>query len=317
MKKRILCCGAIAVLVLGGLGGDGLSLAADTTEPFGGKHVLIIGIDGCRSDALQAAKAPNIQSLARNGTACYRAFAGGKLGTKTQQATISGASWSSILTGVWVDKHQSPDNKFVNPNFKQVVDGRIVGYPHFFTRIKERYPNCYLASIVNWKPINEKILTDADYQDSGDDAAVARQCAALLLGDRNPAVVFLQFDELDGAGHANGYGPEIPEYLAAIEKLDGQVGTVLNAMRKRPNLAREDWLVLVTADHGGFKKGHGGQTPEERTVFLIANGGGYARRVVDAEWGIVAIPPTVFRHLSIAVDPAWGWESAAFGTEGK
>ncbi len=315
--KQVLHSGAIAALVLGGIGWDSVFLAADTAEPFGGKHVLIIGIDGCRSDAFQAAKASNLQSLARNGTACYRAFAGGKPGTRTQQATISGASWSSIVTGVWVDKHQIPDNKFTHPNLKKVIGGKIVGYPHFFTRIKEKQPNCYLASIVNWKPINEHIVTDPDYRDSGNDAAVARKCAELLLGNRNPAVVFLQFDEVDGAGHAKGYGPESPEYMAAIEKLDRHVGTVVNAMRKRPNFARENWLVLLTADHGGFKKGHGGQTPEERTVFLVANGGGYSHRVVDAEWGIVAIPPTVFCHLGIAVDPAWGWESAAFGTDGN
>lgn len=317
MKKWALHVGAIVALVVGGIAGGSFSLAADAADSFGGKHALIIGIDGCRSDALQAAKAPNIKSLAQNGTACYHAFAGGRPGTKTQQATISGASWSSMLTGVWVDKHQTPDNKFTNPNLKKVVDGKIVGYPHFFTRIKEEHPNCYLASIVNWKPINEKILSDADYQDSGEDAKVAQKCADLLLGNCNPAVVFLQFDELDGVGHSKTYSPESPEYMEAIEKLDCHVGTVLNAMRKRPNFAREDWLVLVTADHGGFKKGHGGQTPEERTVFLIANGGGHSHKVVDDEWGIVAIPPTVFHHLGIPVNPAWGWESAAFGTDGK
>jgi predicted AlkP superfamily pyrophosphatase or phosphodiesterase len=311
MWKFHVC--AIATLAACWFFGQPFVQAADVADPFNGKHVLVIGIDGCRSDALQAAKAPNLKSLAQNGTVCYRAFAGGKLGTKTEQATISGASWSSIVTGVWVDKHQNPDNKFVDPNLKKIVDGKIVGYPHFFTRIKEKYPNCYLASIVNWKPINEKIVTDADCLDCGKDAEVAQKCADLLLGPCNPSVVFLQFDEVDGAGHSKTYGPQSPGYMRVIEKLDSHVGTVLNAMRKRPNFAKEDWLVLVTADHGGIDKGHGRQTPEERTVFIIANGGGYAQKVVDEEWGIVAIPPTVFRHLGIPVDPAWGWESAAFG----
>jgi predicted AlkP superfamily pyrophosphatase or phosphodiesterase len=291
--------------------------AAETPDPFNGKHVLIIGIDGCRSDALQAAKAPNLKSLAENGTVSYNVYAGGKLGTKTQQPTISGASWSSIVTGVWVDKHQNPDNKFANSNLKKVVDGKIAGYPHFFTRIKEKQPNCYLASIVNWKPINEQILSDADFQDSGNDAEVAQKCSDLLSGDPNPSVVFLQFDEIDGAGHSNTYGPQSPKYMEAIEKLDSQIGTVLDAMRKRPNFAKEDWLVLVTADHGGFAKGHGKQTPEERTVFIIANGRGYPHKVIDGDWGIVAIPPTVFQHLGITVDPAWGLESPAFGANGK
>lgn len=297
-------------------GGDlGLLRAAESADPLGGKHVLVIGIDGARSDALAAAKAPNIKALAENGTVCWCAYAGGVLGAKTEQPTVSGPGWGSILTGVWADKHGMRDNKFAAPNLKKIVDGKVAGFPHFFTRIKEKYPNCFLASIVNWEPINGQIVSDADLQDHGNDAAVAQKCAALLLGDQNPSVIFLQFDELDGAGHANGYGPAIPGYMEAVEKIDAHVGTVLVALRQRPHFAQEDWLVLVVADHGGIKKGHGGQTPEERTVCLIASGGAYPRQVVKAEWGIVAIPPTVFCHLGIPVDPAWGWESGPLPAE--
>jgi predicted AlkP superfamily pyrophosphatase or phosphodiesterase len=291
------------------------ALAADSVDAFSGKHVLVIGIDGCRSDALQAARAPNIKGLAENGTVCWRAFVGGVLGTKTEHVTISGPGWGSMLTGVWADKHRILDNKFSAPNLKNMVDGKIVGYPHFFTRLKQMQANCRLASIVNWKPINDKILSDADYQDNGKDAVVAQKCAELLRGDTNPTVIFLQFDEVDGAGHGNTYGPESPAYMAAVETVDQHVGTVLAALRQRPRFAQEDWLILVTADHGGIEKKHGGQTPEERTVFIIAHGGGYPRREVKEEWGVVAIPPTVFRHLGIPVDPAWGWESGPFAPD--
>ncbi len=291
--------------------------APRSTDPFGGKHVLVIGIDGCRSDALQAAKAPNLKALAESGTVCWRGFAGGALGTKTQQVTISGPGWSSILTGVWANKHHVVDNKFTAPNLKKIVDGKIVGYPPFFTRIRERCPECYLASIVNWNPINEHIVCDVDHEDHGDDAAVAKKCAELLLGGKNPSVVFLQFDEVDGAGHSKTYGPASPGYMESIETVDRHVGTVLDAMRKRPNFAREDWLVLVVADHGGIEKKHGGQAPEERAVCMIASGGGYPHQVLEPEWGIVAIAPTVLRHLGISVDPAWGLESAPFGSDCK
>ncbi len=315
MKNWMFRVCAIASFVVLAAMGHSFVRAADAAAPFSDKHVLVIGIDGCRSDALQAAKATNIKSLIQNGSVCYCAYSGGKLGTKTQQLTISGPGWASILTGVWLNKHRIPDNDFKNPNLKRIVDGKNVGYPHFFTRIKEKYPNCRLASIVNWGPINSIILSDADYQDGGSDTVVAQKCAKLLLGDRNPAVVFLQFDELDGAGHSKTYGPQSPEYMKMLETVDTHIGTVLAAMRKRPNFANEDWLVLLTADHGGINKGHGGQTPEERTVFIVASGGGYPHEVVRGEWGIVAIPPTVLRHLGIPVDPAWGWESAAFGAK--
>jgi predicted AlkP superfamily pyrophosphatase or phosphodiesterase len=288
------------------------AVGADAADPFGGKHVLVIGIDGCRSDALQAAKKPNMKALIDNGTVCYRAYSGGTVGTKTEQRLKSGPAWSSILTGVWIDKHGVAKNGFTDANFFKIVDGKNVAYPSFFWRIREKFPKAYLASIVHWKPINDCIVFDVDHEDSGNDAEVAQKCADLLLSDLNPSVIFLQFDEVDGAGHGKGYGPQSPEYMKAIETVDQHVGTCLDAMRKRPNFTKEDWLVLVTADHGGLEKKHGDQTPEERTVFLIASGSGYPHKVVDAPWGIVAIPPTVFQHLGIPVDTAWGWESPAF-----
>jgi predicted AlkP superfamily pyrophosphatase or phosphodiesterase len=287
--------------------------AAEAAYPFGNKHVLVIGIDGCRSDALQAAKIPNLRGLIENGTVCYDVFAGGKIGAKTQQTTVSFPGWASILTGVWVDKHNIPDNDFKTPNLKNIVDGKNVGYPHFFTRIKEKHPNCYLASIVNWKPINDSIVTDADHIDNGSDGAVAQKCAALLLGKENPAVIFLQFDNVDHGGHSEVYGPASPGYMKTIEIVDAQIGGVLDALHKRPNYDKEDWLILVTADHGGLDKKHGGQTPEERTVFIIASGGGYPAKVLKKPCGITVIPPTVFRHLGIPVDPKWGWEDGPFG----
>ena len=318
MKKSwILGFCMIFTVAVGGMVGnsDTRAAAPDASDPFGGKHVLVIGLDGCRSDGLQAANAPNLKGLAQNGTVSYNAFAGGVLGAKTEQTTISGPGWGSILTGVWADKHQIVDNDFKKTNLKKVVDGKIVGYPHFFTRIKEKYPHCYLASIVHWKPINDQIVTDADYLDQGGDDAVAKKCEALLLGNRNPSVVFLQLDDIDDAGHSKGYGPASPGYMKAIETVDRQIGQVLQALRKRPNYDKEDWLILVTADHGGREKGHGGQTPEERTVFIIANGGGYPHKVLKTAPGVTVIGPTVFRHLGIPVDPAWGWEEGAFGVE--
>lgn len=289
------------------------STAWASDAPFGNKHVLVIGIDGARSDSVQAAKVPNLRKLIAEGTVCWRAFSGGHIGTPTEQRLVSGPSWASILTGVWVDKHHVLKNYFEDANLKEYVDGKKVGYPPFFTRIKEKCPDAYQASIVNWNRINEHLVFDVDLKDKGNDLEVAQKCAALLAGDKNPTAIFLQFDEVDGAGHRHSYGPDSPGYMAAIEKVDGEIGIVIDAMRKRPNFDNEDWLVLVTADHGGLGTKHGNQTPEERTVFIIATGGKYPQgKLIEDEWGIVALVPTVFEHLGIEIDPAWGLESPPF-----
>ena len=55
--------------------------------------VLIIGIDGCRPDALLAAKTPSIDKLWSNGAFSFHG--------KTDPKTKSGSCWTSMLTGTW------------------------------------------------------------------------------------------------------------------------------------------------------------------------------------------------------------------------
>ncbi len=83
------------------------------------------------------------------------------------------------------------------------------------------------------------------------------------LANGNPDSTFIHLDEVDGAGHS--YGTERAEYLAALRKVDGQIGEILNAAKNRPSYTSEDWLVVLTADHGHTPTGgHGGSTPAER-----------------------------------------------------
>ena len=60
------------------------------------RKVLMIGIDGCRSDALSQALTPNIDSIIAHGAYSLQA--------QTGNYTVSGAGWSNTFTGVWENK---------------------------------------------------------------------------------------------------------------------------------------------------------------------------------------------------------------------
>jgi predicted AlkP superfamily pyrophosphatase or phosphodiesterase len=260
---------------------------------------LIIGIDGCRPDALLAANTPHMDALIADGAFSDQA--------QTGEYTISGPCWADMLTGVWYTKHGVRDNSF---------DGaRFDAYPHFFRRIKERRPDLVTASIVNWEPINGMILSHADYaQAYPTDAAVA-EATVRYLQEATPDVLFIQFDEVDASGHRHGFAPTAPGYLETIARTDALIGIVLEALRKRRDVAQENWLVVVSTDHGGSERGHGQNIPAHRTIFLIVNGGG-ARGPIIPEPAIVVVPPTVAAHLGVPVDPAWGWEGESIKDEG-
>jgi predicted AlkP superfamily pyrophosphatase or phosphodiesterase len=239
-----------------------------------------------------------------NSAYTWDAYSGGELGKPTQQLTVSGPSWSSILTGVWVNKHRVWNNSFADPNFDE--------YPHFFKRIREKRPDAYLSSIVSWHNMNELIPGGADYEAIGNDEEVAEKVVE-HLATANPDVLFVYFDNVDHAGHEWGFSPSVPEYNEAISKADGYVGAIMNAVKRRPTYGNENWLTIVLTDHGGIGMDHGGQQPEVRTVFIIVTGKSAKRGEMNPGPGIVAVPPTIMQHLGIDVEPQWGWEATAFG----
>jgi predicted AlkP superfamily pyrophosphatase or phosphodiesterase len=273
--------------------------------------VLIIGIDGCRVDALQMASAPRLAELISRGTVSWNAVAGGRMQTLTHQQTVSGPGWSSILCGVWIDKHKVVDNKFTNHN--------LANYPHFFRRLKQAKPESVVASFSSWIPLTQFILATAQPVDiwSGvdknksypeQDVEMLEKAVASLRRD-NADVTFAYFNNVDETGHATGFGPQNPAYLDAIAGVDAHIGRLIDAIRSRKTYKKEDWLILLTTDHGGIKKGHGGDSVEERTIFLIASGGKFPAGHVSIESpGHVIVPRLVLEHLKVPVDPAWGWE---------
>jgi predicted AlkP superfamily phosphohydrolase/phosphomutase len=74
------------------------------------RKVLFVGIDGVRTDALQTARTPHLDGLRRRGAFAYDTQI---LGERYRlNDTISAPGWSSILTGVWADKHGVHDSRF-------------------------------------------------------------------------------------------------------------------------------------------------------------------------------------------------------------
>ena len=287
------------------------------------RRAMIIGLDGLRSDALKLAvesgRAPHIAGLISSGAVTWHAMSGGwtpDATDPTRQATYSGPGWSSVLTGVWRDKHGVNGNDFKGQRFDL--------YPALFQRLHEAEPSARSVSLVSWKPINDHIvaplgeeicacLNFTDGSQSQTDADLTAKTIE-LLENSHPTLVFYYQGNIDAAGHRFGFSPEVSDYMDAIELADARIGRVLEAVRQRPDFPREDWLFVVTSDHGGIGKGHGGHTPEERIIPFIASGGTVPKGLISQQIiGQVAAPATVFRHLGLGIPSSWGWEADGFG----
>ena len=224
------------------------------------RKILVIGLDGVRSDAMQQNSSPFLHSLSVANEAYFTASHGVEL------ITYSGPNWSSILTGVHYSKHQVDNNSFDNPNY--------CAYPTFFEYIEGVDSTINTASIVNWTPINTHILssvTDFAPQGSINDLEVYEQSQNLLINAApiDADLVFLHFDELDAAGHSYGFSLEVSEYAATLNTLDGYVENLYHTIEAK-RLTGEDWLFMVVSDHGGDGTGHGDATNPyiNQTIFF-------------------------------------------------
>ncbi|MFF2011063.1 alkaline phosphatase family protein [Streptomyces sp. NPDC058195] len=262
--------------------------------PSGTKQAktLVIGIDGATFDAFSRADVPRIERLMAQGLT-----ARSNLYADPMAPTVSGAGWSSIATGVWPDRHNVKDNNFTSPNY-----GR---YPDYATRLETADPATSTLVVGTWNPIPQTVFgakTDLRVAGGNDEGTTAK--AADYLARGNPDSAFVHLDEVDGAGHSTGSSSAA--YLKALNTADGQVGRLLDAVASRPTYAQEDWLIVVTADHGHTPTGgHGGNSPLERGTFVIAQGKGIAPGSVRQDVRITDVAPTVLRHEGVATDPAW------------
>ncbi|MCT9869966.1 alkaline phosphatase family protein [Paenarthrobacter aurescens] len=262
------------------------------------KKTLVIGLDGAAIAKFSAAGVPNIQSVVDSGmTAKSNLFA------NPMAPTVSGAGWSSIATGVWPDKHNVVDNNFTAPNYSQ--------YPDYLSRLESTQPKASTLVVGTWSPIPQTVFGEkVDLRLAGGNDAGTTAKAVDYLANGNPDSTFVHLDEVDGAGHS--YGTEREEYLAALRRADGQVGEILNAVKNRPSYTSEDWLVVLTADHGHTPTGgHGGNTPAERQTFVIAQGKGIKAGTVRNDVKITDIAPTVLKHEGVTTDAAWNLDGKA------
>ncbi|GGM71917.1 hypothetical protein ACFFX1_27885 [Dactylosporangium sucinum] len=75
-------------------------------------------------------------------------------------------------------------------------------------------------------------------------------------------------------------------------------------MRARPTFAQEDWLIMVTTDHGHRVPlgGHGGCGIDERGTFLLAVGSGIAAGARPIDVRQVDLAATALQHFGVAAN---------------
>jgi arylsulfatase A-like enzyme len=220
-------------------------------------HVLILSVDGLRGDVALRASAPTLRALLARGSFTMWA--------RTTDLAVTLPSHTSMLTGVPPEKHR------VDWNDDQ--PGRFPAWPTLFMLARQAgYSTAMAAGKSKFHAFQEPGALDWSYVPGVNvvtDASVADTAVAYITLHR-PEVLFVHLPGVDTAGHRYGWGSQ--EQLDAITVADASIGRVLDALRVQHLM--DSTLVIVSSDHGGAGKSHGGIDPRSRFIPWIAAGPG-------------------------------------------
>ena len=94
--------------------------------------------------------------------------------------------------------------------------------------------------------------------------------AAIETAD-GPDMVMCILEHCDHTGHSSGFGNKNPAYVKAFRDSDREALALINAVKNRGTYADEDWLIIITTDHGGDGTAHGSQLAGCRQTFFALN----------------------------------------------
>ncbi len=286
------------------------------------KTVFII-IDGVPADVIERLNLPAINEIASQG-AYARAYTGGEIGEYSQTPTISAIGYTNLLTATWLNKHNVGGYSNLKPNYN---------YWTIFRIAKEQEREYKTAIYSSWTD-NRTVLLGEGKKETGHlkidyvcdgfdldtlcfpqkdkelhifdiDEHVSKQAAKGIRNDA-PDLSWVYLWYTDDAGHIEGNGSFFDEYT---KQADLQIERIWQAVQYREKHFDEEWMVVVTTDHGRTESGygHGGQSERERTTWIATN------QQVNKHFrkdglSIIDIAPSICRFMGFEVPRDVLWE---------
>ena len=231
------------------------------------EHIILIGLDGWGSYSMEKAEMPNVKALMEKG--CYT------MEKRTVLPSSSAVNWASMFMGACPELHGYTEWGSKTPEIPSRVKLKNDIFPTIFQLLREADANAEIGCLYEWDGIKHLVDTfslsyyalcpkERIYTDE------LKNMACAYIKEKKPTLAAFIYDNPDHIGHAIGH--DTPEYYANLKEIDGYIGEIVEATKEAG--IYENTIFIVTSDHGGINKGHGGKSlAEMETPFIIAGKG--------------------------------------------
>lgn len=175
--------------------------------------------------------------------------------------------WGQLLDHNWKGEVKY---KMDNPSLPMVycdVDRKVVANEDELRVQENLKPNAdfYADSVEQYNAVaNDKAFENAPYDSMMKDYMLDR----MTMGDDIVAGIF---HNPDSNGHTTGFTNDNSDYVNSVRNADNYSYALMEEISRREAAYNEDWLIIITTDHGGYGRGHGKQYLEARTIWLASN----------------------------------------------
>lgn len=249
------------------------------------KKVILILVDGMRPDSLALCGNKYVDELLEN--SAYT------LSAKTVMPSVTLPCHMSLFHGVDPERHGILTNTYV-PQVRPVKGLCEV--------LRSAGKKC--AFFYNWEELRDLTRPDSlAYSDFVSGHVYSYEKAIEICTDNcieyikkdSPDFAFLYLGWTDEAGH--GYGWMGDEYLRSVRGSFDCIERVVKSLD-------DDYVAIITADHGGHGRCHGTDMPEDMNIPVIITGNSVEKQELE-NVKITDITSTVTAFLEVAPDPEW------------
>lgn len=243
-----------------------IAATADAASPKA-KHVIYIGLDGWGVYSVSKADMPAVKELMEKG--CYT------LKKRTVLPSSSAVNWASMFMGAGPELHGYTEWGSQTPELPSRVILKHNIFPTIFQIYRDANPDAEIGVLSEWGGIQFLVDTlstshHAVAPDYNKYPTALCEMAEKYIKEKKPALAAVVFDNPDHVGHVIGH--DTPEYYAKLHEIDGYIARIVKAVEEAGML--DETIFIITSDHGGINKGHGGKTMlEMETPFIIAGKG--------------------------------------------